>query len=430
MYMPPAGVGTALAVLLAVAAGFGFSASSQPTALLLYTGEQRGYLEPCGCTKPQIGGLPRRATYLRGLSHEPAPVIVDNGDMVVDPGRQSQLKAEALALFYRSTGAAAVNLGEEDYRLGFGYLRSLQATAGMPFLSANVRIGERPAFQETAAAGGVTLVGVIAGSFAAEVQRWNPMLRVEAPEATLARLEPALRDAGRVVLLFHGPPEEARPVARRFSWLAAIVTAHEADDARAAPIIEAGVPLVNPGRKGKVVGRLELTASGVRQLAPASLGPEWADDAATRALMGRYVTRVDREELLKRVPRLPAPDGRRFAGTTTCQSCHEGAHSVWERSAHAEAFQTLVVAGHANDPDCVGCHVVGLNTAGGFRSPTETPHLKNVGCESCHGGGAAHAQAPTVQKMPRTAAAACSQCHVPEHSPTFDYRQFWDKIRH
>jgi 2',3'-cyclic-nucleotide 2'-phosphodiesterase (5'-nucleotidase family) len=150
MYMPPAGVGTALAVLLAVAAGLGFSASSQPTALLLYTGEQRGYLEPCGCTKPQIGGLPRRATYLRGLSHEPAPVIVDNGDMVVDPGRQSQLKAEALALFYRSTGAAAVNLGEEDYRLGFGYLRSLQATAGMPFLSANVRIGERPAFQETA----------------------------------------------------------------------------------------------------------------------------------------------------------------------------------------------------------------------------------------------------------------------------------------
>jgi hypothetical protein len=74
--------------------------------------------------------------------------------------------------------------------------------------------------------------------------------------------------------------------------------------------------------------------------------------------------------------------------------------------------------------------VVGLNTEGGFRSPAETPHLKDVGCESCHGGGAAHAQAPTAQKMPRASAAACSQCHVPEHSPNFDYARFWAKIRH
>ena len=43
------------------------------------------------------------------------------------------------------------------------------------------------------------------------------------------------------------------------------------------------MPLVNAGRKGKVVGRLELNAVGVQALTPASLGPEWADDAAARA---------------------------------------------------------------------------------------------------------------------------------------------------
>src|SRR4051794_32985637 len=88
------------------------SSSDTPAVLLIHTGEQRGHLEPCGCTQPQIGGLPRRAAYLASLPADSPRVVVDNGDMVDDPGRQSQLKAEALASFYRTAGYAAVNLGE------------------------------------------------------------------------------------------------------------------------------------------------------------------------------------------------------------------------------------------------------------------------------------------------------------------------------
>jgi hypothetical protein len=451
-----------IAAAMAALATLGSVPAAPPETLLLYTGEQRGYLEPCGCTKPQIGGLPRRAAFLASPSRRPNgihrdgqdgqdgkaarlpsdhpvypgpvpclnTVVIDNGDMVEDPGRQSQLKAETLASFYRQNGYAAVNLGECDYRLGFGYLRALQATAKVPFLSANVRLGERPAFSETTTASGVTLVGLLAGSFGPEVQRWNPMLRVESPEAALARLEPSLKEVGRVVLLFHGAPDEARPLARRFPWLTAIVTAHEADDYRPEPLVEAGVPMVNAGRKGKVVGCLELNTGGVRPHPPVTLGPEWEDESRTRALMNRYLARVGDEGLLQKVPRLPDPDGRHFAGTAACQSCHAGAHKVWKDSAHARAYQTLVTAGHDKDPDCVGCHVVGLGAESGFHSLDRTPHLKDVGCESCHGGGAAHAKAPSQYKMPRTGAQACATCHVPEHSPNFDYAKFWAKIRH
>src|SRR5438309_11262073 len=100
------------------------AAGSASPVLLIYTGEQRGHLEPCGCTQPQIGGLPRRAAYLASLPSDLPRVVIDDGDMIDDPGRQSQLKAEALAAFYRTAGYAAVNLGERDYRLGFGYLRA------------------------------------------------------------------------------------------------------------------------------------------------------------------------------------------------------------------------------------------------------------------------------------------------------------------
>src|SRR5205809_1373379 len=122
---------------LAAATTLGIALAGAPSpALLLHTGEQRGHLEPCGCTQPQIGGLPRRAAYLASLPADSPRVVVDDGDMVDDPGRQSQLKAESLAAFYRTAGYAAVNLGERDYRLGFGYLRALQADAKIPFLSA------------------------------------------------------------------------------------------------------------------------------------------------------------------------------------------------------------------------------------------------------------------------------------------------------
>src|SRR5262245_33293304 len=38
--------------------------SAPDVPLLIWTGEQNGHLEPCGCSKPQLGGMLRRAGYL------------------------------------------------------------------------------------------------------------------------------------------------------------------------------------------------------------------------------------------------------------------------------------------------------------------------------------------------------------------------------
>src|SRR5438067_1571007 len=123
------------------------NADGPAVASIFYSGEQRGHLEPCGCSKPQIGGLPRRATYLKRVPAEVAHLQIDNGDLVEEPGRQSQLKADALAEFFKLTHYAAVNVGDEDYALGFGYLRYIQSLAGVPLLSGNVFRGDdKPVF--------------------------------------------------------------------------------------------------------------------------------------------------------------------------------------------------------------------------------------------------------------------------------------------
>ena len=71
----------------------------------------------------------------------------------------------------------------------------------------------------------------------------------------------------------------------------------------------------------------------------------------------------------------------------------------------------------------MGCHVTGYDQPGGS---TVTHNLDgamvNVGCESCHGPGAAHGKDPENVGIARdTPESTCVQCHSPEHSDLFDY---------
>ncbi|HSI73617.1 MAG TPA: multiheme c-type cytochrome, partial [Fimbriimonas sp.] len=98
-------------------------------------------------------------------------------------------------------------------------------------------------------------------------------------------------------------------------------------------------------------------------------------------------------------------------------------------SAHAHALLTLEKEGHPRDPDCVSCHVVGLQFSTGFKSRQKTPQLANIGCESCHGAGAKHAAKPSL-KLRKLTEQACLPCHTTENSPHFDFKTYWKKIRH
>ena len=82
-------------------------------------------------------------------------------------------------------------------------------------------------------------------------------------------------------------------------------------------------------------------------------------------------------------------------------------------------------------PDCVTCHVVGYRYQSGFVNPEETPELKDVGCEQCHGPGSKHVEDDTV-KMTTRGVDSCIECHDFEQSPGFaeSYQQRWKEIEH
>ena len=87
-----------------------------------------------------------------------------------------------------------------------------------------------------------------------------------------------------------------------------------------------------------------------------------------------------------------------FMGNQVCAGCHTKSTAVWKKSRHSSAFTTLENLGKHFDPECLECHVVGLNPWSTAKNPSEsvkkfrgkrgflslelTPHLTNVQCES------------------------------------------------
>ena len=86
-------------------------------------------------------------------------------------------------------------------------------------------------------------------------------------------------------------------------------------------------------------------------------------EEALERLYGQYQQLVSASGVLESYPRLPLPDDLRYVGSKQCASCHEYAYSRWETKAHADAFATLVEVGSDRDPECVICHVVGMDRA-------------------------------------------------------------------
>jgi len=219
------------------------------------------------------------------------------------------------------------------------------------------------------------------------------------------------------------------------------VTAHDGDDPQASPAAAPGIPVVSTGTRARFLGRalLESPQSPVHgraspavptlKLEPAvSLGPQYPDSPTVRTILNRYQLEVAGEDLLSQVPRAPL-QGNWYVGSAACATCHSKAYFTWGHSAHTHAYSELIRVGHSRDPDCVSCHVVGLNRVGGFTSFEKTPLLAEVGCETCHGPQGQHTvgKGPTPEHLDR---AMCESCHNPDQSPHFNAVAYWAKIAH
>ena len=122
------------------------------------------------------------------------------------------------------------------------------------------------------------------------------------------------------------------------------------------------------------------------------------------------------------------------AGSQKCQECHTDQMKLWQGSKHAKAWGTLEKKNQQFNEDCLLCHVTlpfydaDKVKAGNFLLMMPKS-LKNVGCEACHGPGAAHSAGKGKIPVARPDEKVCLQCHTPEHDDHFIFSEKAKKLK-
>ncbi len=394
------------------------SPPEEPDAVLIFTGEIRGYLSPCGCAKPQIGGVKRMAGFVKAQTRNPNAVYVDLGNWTKAEGRQDELKAETLAGVFAELKPAYLNVAEKDIKLGSAYLRALNEIAGGMLDSASFQLDDSIKHLPFKDVKHFRIQGMLS-------ERQAEFLGNKGRGVDVA-LQLAKTDAKPLVVLFNGPRLEAEQLAKDYPWISLIIFPQQGDPDKT--IRKVGkVSVVSLPDRMRYVGRIEWKNGEWRNLSFFELGPEYQDDKSAVVAYRTYLQRVKEESLIADIVRTEGD--AKYVGSNACASCHGDAYMVWKKSRHAEAMPTLEETGNDFDPECVGCHVVGLTDVSGYRDMKTTPHLGAVGCESCHGPASNHLK-DVYAPYGKAGEESCMKCHVPDHSPGFDFKTYWESIKH
>lgn len=398
--------------------------SEAKEVLLLIGGDSHGYLSPCGCTKPMSGGIRRRAAAVRNLATGKPALVLENGGLVHGLGRQDQLKAETISEALKAMDCDAVNLTSSEAAMGRGMVESIARLTNNKLTSSSIANQVGLPITEALEEEGIWVAGlsIKANAIATDLTD-RPVNLDEALETLETRAAQAKEP---LVVMLEGQESDARALAKSHPAIRVIVYS-ALGDPPSAPTQEGNTLLVTPGEHGKSVIRLKYRDHKFQDYAVIKLDPDIPDDPSVSRFYDRYLDRVTNEKLMDAMPRIAGP---KFAGTATCGMCHGDALETWKKSAHSHALKTLESEKHGRDPDCVACHVVGVDNENGFRSRDLTPELADVNCESCHGPGNDHANDPAKFPLPKVGEASCMKCHVKEQSPNFDFLKYWEKIKH
>ncbi len=449
---------------------------------LVYTADLGGYLEPCGCSQDQRGGLPRAAAVLQKIRAEGQPVLfVGGGDLLfesaltAETSAQELLKAQTVAAALEKMKLATTVMGERDLLAGAAFARKTR----LPFAPARVgrvavgelgnvppapvRIGvvheggTRAALghaDEAKRAGLALLLAAHRDSLLQDdanralLDAAVPVVQVQGRGQSLARIDLFLRgDVSRGFTVLTGAAQRDEELEltehRRLEYsrrreaalaagqieLARALAAKIAElEARARDLRAQPLPDPPPDRPSLRVSFIQLTES-------------LPEDREVRALLTRYYGEVAKLNLAQaRAQKRPCPDPSSGSatyigvdqpprgGALACSGCHAPAIQHWKGTGHAGAFETLVKTRRQYDLDCVSCHVTGWKQPGGACNVAATEGRRDVQCEACHGPASLHALDPPGHIDRSPPEERCRGCHTPESSTHFEYTSYLKRI--
>ncbi|QDT17924.1 multiheme c-type cytochrome [Alienimonas californiensis] len=434
------------------------AAWEKPTAAVVLTGEVHGYLEPCGCSEKQNGGVARRSALFKELRDEKGwdVVAADLGGTVRRNRLQTELKFAAMRRALDQMGYGVLNLGPEELRLGADYL--VQHVYDAPeMIAANLSLYGDPT-SETAVATGVKgtrileagglkigFAGVVGDTMGAELNDPDATSTIgvnRAPEALPQALE-ELADCDVRVLLSQALPEQTAQYLKDYPGFHVAVTAGGPEDPSQEPEVvatpEGEALMLRVGHKGKYAGVLGVypPAEGADRprltYALATLSKDrYGHDRSMDPIMASYQQSIadNLEAIFEDLPPAAPPRPGGYVGAAKCGECHTKAYAKWKESPHAHALASLT-EGRENfegdwadrrlDPECLSCHVTGWDAQGYY--PYEGGYLPERLAGGSGGGGADGTEGLAgMDRFHKLQAQQCENCHGPGsgHVATFE----------
>ena len=432
----------------------------KPDVVFVFTGNTLGYLQKCGCSNPQKGGLERRYNLIKSLKDRGWNVVpIDLGD-VIKPNetkpdhvfhlrKQTVDKYETVMKSMQVMGYRAVGLGRDDFAQKiddlFGVYSQQKKNAYPRVLAANVenksdfptgRPGESSIAAGEVIDGDVTVgvTGLIGAKLMDEVAgKLDPNVKFAKNNAVV--LAGVLKDWAALkkppevpVLLYQGPLADAKVAAAAFPQFRVVVCEPRDPEPPNNPTVvknAAGVEtlIVELGHKGQNVGVLAAkrnpkTPGGwdffyQRVVVSDEYETPAGDEGKNPVLkvLQDYSDKMKDKDYLADYPKATHPVQARFkeasfAGSESCKACHPAEFDVWDKAAkHSNAYAALAKVaskptGRQFDGECIVCHVVGFKYDTGYVDEKTTKTLKNVGCENCHGPGSLHNAAEAADAKP------------------------------
>jgi hypothetical protein len=446
-----------------------------PAAALVISGEQVGYLEPCGCTAGQKGGLHRRHAFVELLKAQGWPVsLIDLGSLINAPDtrggpQQAMIRFDTSIKALNLMGYEALALSAEDLRLGvtetlmrYGNLLGER----LKLLSANVTpqpglgLEEKMAPSRLIESGpvrvGITAVLTTDAYESLKDDAKDQLLTITPPDQVLrAVLENLEKSSDFQILMVQGEPEAAKRLAGAFPGFDIVIgTSPFADPNEEPEILNNGETwLVNVGKKGQYLGILGLYPDAQKRMRfrRLVLGPRFDEYTALAAPMKKLIgddlqADLRSADVLGSYPKRPyafndMPSDATYVGAASCRECHPNTYAKWATTKHAHAYEPLEnpKRNREADADCVRCHTTGFEYLSGFVSAELTPALKGNQCENCHGPGSKHIADPDNSEIRRSIARSaedwdknhrCAQCHDEDNDPAFKFADRYSQILH
>jgi hypothetical protein len=283
------------AAYLAHPSGISFASPRERRAVVFYTAQTLGTLEPCGCTSDPLGDIARVTALVRSTKPADAALLLDAGNLTYPAGEIPSRKQEAADLVASFLAREMTRLpfggsalGETDLRRGVAKVQPKRLAANLeslPFVEPS----------RISLAGGIKIgvLGLVDPALAREKG-----LRAEDPVSAARAEADRLRAAGAEIVIALAPLDrrQARAVAREAA-VDFVVLGNDVGQGTARAEEVGRAFLLVPGSELQRVGRLQIVLRQDEARPPAE---------PLRDARGPAANRMRAEEIERQVRQLDA----------------------------------------------------------------------------------------------------------------------------